>query len=131
MKAVVEKHRFRDGLVWTAGLTVEIKLPCHISLVSTEPQVTGFSIPVLNNIENIVVAFYICFRVLYFLLLRKTSCFTQVLKKRVPFLMNSIVDFKEHFPHGNNDRPVSEPFARSGHVVRNKLCWDANNAVGL
>ena len=22
-------------------------------------------------------------------------------------------------------------FARSGHVVRNKLCWDANNAVGL
>ena len=22
--------------------------------------------------------------------------------------MNSIVDFKEHFPHGNNDRPVSE-----------------------
>lgn len=22
--------------------------------------------------------------------------------------MNSIVDFKEHFPQGNNDRPVSE-----------------------
>ena len=31
----------------------------------------------------------------------------QVLHKRVPFLMNSIVDFKEHFPQGNNDRPVS------------------------
>ena len=31
----------------------------------------------------------------------------QVLNKRVPFLMNSIVDFKEHFPQGNNDRPVS------------------------
>ena len=23
------------------------------------------------------------------------------------------------------------PFARSGHMVRNKLCWGANNAVGL
>ena len=25
----------------------------------------------------------------------------------------------------------NRPFARSGHVVRNKLCWGANNAVGL
>ena len=25
-KSVLEKLRFRDGLVWTAGLTVEIKL---------------------------------------------------------------------------------------------------------
>ena len=23
------------------------------------------------------------------------------------------------------------PFAESGHMVRNKLYWDANNAVGL
>ena len=23
------------------------------------------------------------------------------------------------------------PFARSDHMVRNKLCWEANNAVGL
>ena len=25
----------------------------------------------------------------------------------------------------------NRPFARSGHMVRNKLCWDANNAMGL
>ena len=25
----------------------------------------------------------------------------------------------------------NRPFARSGHMVRNKLCWEANNAVGL
>ena len=25
----------------------------------------------------------------------------------------------------------NRPFARSGHMVRNKLYWDANNAVGL
>ena len=23
------------------------------------------------------------------------------------------------------------PFARSGHMVRNKLCWDSNNVMGL
>ena len=39
---VVEKLRFRDGLVWTVGLTVEIK-PCfqislaYIYVVYTEP----------------------------------------------------------------------------------------------
>ena len=26
LKSVLEKLRFRDGLVWTVGLTVEIKL---------------------------------------------------------------------------------------------------------
>ena len=26
---------------------------------------------------------------------------------------------------------VNRAVARSGHIVRNKLCWDANNAVGL
>ena len=26
---------------------------------------------------------------------------------------------------------LNRPFAGSGHMVRNKLCWDANNAVGL
>ena len=26
---------------------------------------------------------------------------------------------------------TERPFALSGHMVRNKLCWDANNAVGL
>ena len=25
----------------------------------------------------------------------------------------------------------NRPFAGSGHMVRNKLCWDANDAVGL
>ena len=29
------------------------------------------------------------------------------------------------------DGTKNRPFARSGHMVRNKLCWDANNAVGL
>ena len=33
MKSVFEKLRFRDGLVWTVGLTVEIKLRYQISLV--------------------------------------------------------------------------------------------------
>ena len=27
--------------------------------------------------------------------------------------------------------PLNRPFARSGHMLRNKLCCDANNAVGL
>ena len=31
LKSVFEKLRFRDGLVWTVGLTVEIKLRFHIS----------------------------------------------------------------------------------------------------
>ena len=26
---------------------------------------------------------------------------------------------------------TNRPFARCGHMIRNKLCWDANNAVGL
>ena len=25
---------------------------------------------------------------------------------------------------------ANSSFARSGHIIRNKLCWDANNAVG-
>ena len=28
-------------------------------------------------------------------------------------------------------RERNKPFAGSGHMVRNKLCWDANNVVGL
>ena len=32
LKSVFEKLRFRDGLVWTVGLTVEIKLPFQIPL---------------------------------------------------------------------------------------------------
>ena len=35
----------------------------------------------------------------------------------------------------NSDSPVvvsfNRPFAGSGHLVWNKLCWDANEAVGL
>ena len=30
-----------------------------------------------------------------------------------------------------NTREPNRPFAGSGHMVRNKLHWDANNAVGL
>ena len=30
LKSVLEKLRFRDGLVWTVGLTVEIKLRFQI-----------------------------------------------------------------------------------------------------
>ena len=26
---------------------------------------------------------------------------------------------------------ANRPFVRPDHMVRNKLCWDANNAVGL
>ena len=32
-KSIFEKLRFRDGLVWTVGLTVEAKLRFQISLV--------------------------------------------------------------------------------------------------
>ena len=32
LKSVFEKLRFRDGLVWTVGLTGEIKLRAHIFL---------------------------------------------------------------------------------------------------
>jgi len=30
LKSVIEKLRFRDGLVWTVGLTVEVKLRFQI-----------------------------------------------------------------------------------------------------
>ena len=30
LKSVLEKLRFRDGLVWTVGLTIEIKLRFQI-----------------------------------------------------------------------------------------------------
>ena len=33
LQSVVEKLRFRDGLEWTVGLTVEIKLRFQIPLV--------------------------------------------------------------------------------------------------
>jgi len=33
LKSVFEKLHFRDGLVWTVGLTVEIKLRFQIPLV--------------------------------------------------------------------------------------------------
>ena len=33
LKRVFEKHRFLDGLVWTVGLTVEIKLRFQMSPV--------------------------------------------------------------------------------------------------
>ena len=32
LKSVFEKLRFRDGLVWTVGLTVEVKLRFQIPL---------------------------------------------------------------------------------------------------
>ena len=35
LKSVFEKLRFRDGLVWTVGLTVEIKLCFRDGLVWT------------------------------------------------------------------------------------------------
>ena len=38
LKSVFEKLRFRDGLVWTAGLTVEIKLRFRDGLVWTGPK---------------------------------------------------------------------------------------------
>ena len=34
LKSVFKKLRFRDRLVWTVGLTVELKLRFHISLAS-------------------------------------------------------------------------------------------------
>ena len=36
LKSVFDKDHFRDGLVWTVGLTVEIKLCFQISQASTE-----------------------------------------------------------------------------------------------
>ena len=42
LKSVFEKYRFRDGLVWTVGLTVEIKLRHQIS-----PTLCGRGVGVL------------------------------------------------------------------------------------
>ena len=39
--------------------------------------------------------------------------------------LNSYLNFFEKLSSIRHDRP----FAGSGHMVQNKLCWDANNAV--
>lgn len=66
----------------------------------------------LKSIEDLVVRVVIVGVILTFRSLTQEAL-EMVLKKRVPFLMNSIVDFKEHFPHGNNDRPLVEEMATS------------------
>ena len=35
LKSVLEKFRFREGLVWTVGLTAEIKIVCDSHLNTT------------------------------------------------------------------------------------------------
>lgn len=66
----------------------------------------------LKNIEDVVMRVIIVGVILTFRSLTQEAL-EMVLKKRVPFLMNSIVDFKEHFPQGNNDRPLVEEMATS------------------
>lgn len=66
----------------------------------------------LKNIEDLIIRVIIVGVILTFRSLTQEALET-VLKKRVPFLMNCIVDFKEHFPHGNNDRPLVEEMATS------------------
>ena len=34
-------------------------------------------------------------------------------------------------PLRDSASPLNRPFARSGHMARNKLCWDASYTVGL
>lgn len=66
----------------------------------------------LKNIDDFVLRVTIVGVILTFRSLTQEALET-VLHKRVPFLMNSIVDFKDHFPQGNNDRPLVEEMATS------------------
>ncbi|KAJ7380999.1 Nck-associated protein 1 [Desmophyllum pertusum] len=66
----------------------------------------------LKNMDNVLLRVTIVGVILTFRSLTQEAL-EMVLKKRVPFLMSSIVDFKEHFPHGNNDRPLVEEMATS------------------
>lgn len=66
----------------------------------------------LKNIEDVVMRIIIVGVILTFRTLTQEAL-EVVLNKRVPFLMNSIVDFKEHFPQGNNDRPLVDEMATS------------------
>lgn len=70
----------------------------------------------LKNIEDVVLRVIIVGVILTFRSLTQDALET-VLKKRVPFLMNSIADFKEHFPQGNNDRPLVDEMATSAGLV--------------
>ena len=44
-ESVFEKLRFRDGLVWTEGLTGQVRLRFQIAPARTGPQVVGREIP--------------------------------------------------------------------------------------
>lgn len=66
----------------------------------------------LKNIEDLILRVIIVGVILTFRSLTQEALET-VLKKRVPFLINSIVDFKEHYPQGNNDRPLVDEMATS------------------
>ena len=50
-----------------------------------------------------------------------------LLKVRIPDFACALVFAEFRFYLGHPYRP----FARSGHMVRNKISWDADNAVGL
>ena len=49
-----------------------------------------------------------------------------------PRLSMSLLEINQisWFSYGS-PKLLNRPFARSGHIVRKKLCWEANNAVGL
>ena len=52
------KLRFRDGLVWTVGLTVEIKLRCHKFIRrSVDALAQNICIRQINQVETSIVSF--------------------------------------------------------------------------
>ena len=55
LKSVFEKLRFRDGLVWTVGLTVEIKLRFQIS-----PALCGRSLRLMPIVFNLPILVCSC-----------------------------------------------------------------------
>ena len=64
VKGVFEKHRFRDGLVWTVGLTVEIEL--RFTLVGTLEDVTAVLRKLRALVESKPSYWQACFQFLRF-----------------------------------------------------------------
>ena len=52
-------------------------------------------------------------------------------KERKMWTAENVLNSKVLWRGNAGIRGRNWPYARSGHMVRNKLCWHANNAVGL
>ena len=67
LKSIFEKLRFRDGLVWAVGLTVEIKLRFRCSQDDWAAAIAQFSCDVSHNTgtKKISSLFWVTFPVLW------------------------------------------------------------------